>query len=423
MNKYTRIIVGIFSFLYIFSITISPVMASRAYTYDANGNMTSDGARCYEYNEANQVKHVKHCNNNQPIADYIYDYNGNRIVKKQYNSGTLEKTVISPNDEYDITKLASSSATYTSSYYYANDQLIAKKDPYNNFTYYHNDHLGSASIVTNEGGDVVEETTYDPWGEVKSGGTKNKYQYTGQEKDDETGLNYYNARYYDPHTKRFIQPDEIIQNIYDPQTLNRYAYVRNNPLKNTDPTGHIFDTILDIGFVAWDIYTIVQDPGNMENWASLAGDTAGLLIPGLTGGGMMVKAAMHADDAVKLANKAQNVVEVAKSVNKADNITKISNLRTGLKKLTGLNLKNAQAHHVFPQKFRETFDKIGLKIDEAKYGVWWESSSHSKNAYWYNKQWAEFLEREAKNNTLSKDRTLEYGKKIMDSYGYKTNYK
>jgi RHS repeat-associated protein len=67
--------------------------------------------------------------------------------------------------------------------------------------------------------------------------------YTGQENDSETGLDYYNARYYDPHIRRFIQPDDVVQDIYNPQALNVYSYALNNPLRYTDPTGHV--SILD----------------------------------------------------------------------------------------------------------------------------------------------------------------------------------
>ena len=70
-------------------------------------------------------------------------------------------------------------------YYFANNELIAKKNPDGTKQYVHNDHLGSASIVTNQAGALVEETKYDPWGEIKSGGTKSKFLYTGQEHDQE----------------------------------------------------------------------------------------------------------------------------------------------------------------------------------------------------------------------------------------------
>ena len=62
--------------------------------------------------------------------------------------------------------------------------------------------------------------------------------FTGQRLDD-TGLYYYGARYYDAGIGRFISADTIVQSFSNPQTLNRYSYVTNNPLKYTDPTGHV----------------------------------------------------------------------------------------------------------------------------------------------------------------------------------------
>ena len=63
-------------------------------------------------------------------------------------------------------------------------------------------------------------------------------RYTGQRLDAATGLYFYNARYYDPGLARFTQPDTIVPNPGDPQSLNRYSYAGNNPLRYTDPSGH-----------------------------------------------------------------------------------------------------------------------------------------------------------------------------------------
>ena len=238
VNLKLKIAVLLFTLLYFFSSTAAPVLAAISYLYDQNGNMASDGTKCYEYNEANQLTKVKNCSNSETIAEYVYDHQGNRLVKKEYENGALKQTVYSPSDEYETVKLASDGTTQNTSYYFVNDQLIAKKNPDGSKNYYHNDHLGSTSVMTSQTGTLVEETKYDPWGEVKTGGTASKFLYTGQEKDLETGLNYYNARYYDSHIRRFTQPDDIIQNVYHPQSLNRYSYVRNNPLRYTDPTGN-----------------------------------------------------------------------------------------------------------------------------------------------------------------------------------------
>ncbi len=72
------------------------------------------------------------------------------------------------------------------------------------------------------------------------------YKYTGKELDS-TGLYYCEARYYDPQLGRFISPDTLVESLGNPQTLNRYSYVGNNPLRYTDPSGHCFVVCIHIG--------------------------------------------------------------------------------------------------------------------------------------------------------------------------------
>ena len=106
--------------------------------------------------------------------------------------------------------------------------------------FYHPDHLGSMSLMTDEQGQVIERIEYAPYGStsVREGSANVPHQFTGQRLDLSTNLYFYHARYYDPQLGRFIQPDPTIQRPGDPQDLNRYTYARNNPLANVDPTGH-----------------------------------------------------------------------------------------------------------------------------------------------------------------------------------------
>ena len=106
--------------------------------------------------------------------------------------------------------------------------------------FYHPDHLGSVSLMTDEQGQVIERIEYAPYGStsVREGSANVPHQFTGQRLDLSTNLYFYHARYYDPQLGRFIQPDPTIQRPGDPQDLNRYTYARNNPLANVDPTGH-----------------------------------------------------------------------------------------------------------------------------------------------------------------------------------------
>jgi len=93
-------------------------------------------------------------------------------------------------------------------------------------SYYHSDHLGSSNIITNQAGNLIQNCEYLPYGEfsTKTGVKATNYYFTGKELDDETGLMFYDARYYDPQIGRFITPDTIVQSPYDLQSLNRYSY-------------------------------------------------------------------------------------------------------------------------------------------------------------------------------------------------------
>lgn len=106
-------------------------------------------------------------------------------------------------------------------------------------TYLHPDHLGSTSLTTDAGGAKVARVLYYPYGEerYREGTLQTDYQFTGQRREG-FGLYDYQARFYDPYLNRFISPDTIVPNPANPQSLNRFAYVYNNPLKYTDPTGH-----------------------------------------------------------------------------------------------------------------------------------------------------------------------------------------
>ncbi|HLD06019.1 MAG TPA: RHS repeat-associated core domain-containing protein [Candidatus Nanoarchaeia archaeon] len=120
-------------------------------------------------------------------------------------------------------------------YIYANGQRIAKQQDGKTF-YFHNDHLGSATVVTDEDGKVVEEKRYDPFGMELAGGSK--IGYNSKELDKDTKLNYYGARYYAADFGRFVTPDTVKGRLGNPQSLNLYAYTLNNPMKYVDPSGN-----------------------------------------------------------------------------------------------------------------------------------------------------------------------------------------
>jgi RHS repeat-associated protein len=110
------------------------------------------------------------------------------------------------------------------------------------FYYYHQDHLGSSNILTDRSGNLVQHYGYFAFGKERykanTSAFKMSNRFTDQVFDEDTGLHYYGARYYDSELGRFMQPDTHVQSVTNPQTLNRYTYANNNPLKYTDPSGN-----------------------------------------------------------------------------------------------------------------------------------------------------------------------------------------
>jgi len=209
--------------------------SGRSFHYDENGNMDSDGKRSVSYNLENMPTSVT---SSSSIVNFTYDGNGQRVKK---TSGDESRVYIGNLYECISNGLCGKSI-------YAGDTLIAVKDS-QSIRYYHGDHLGSTKAVTDGAGNKIESIEYYPFGENRSdtGSVNVNNKYTSQELDYEVGLYNYNARLYDPEIGRFISADSIVPDPANPQSLNRYSYVINNPLIYTDPTGHknFFKELID----------------------------------------------------------------------------------------------------------------------------------------------------------------------------------
>ena len=219
-----------------------------AYTasYDAAGNMicraTSAATTCaggtptgasLSYDASGQLAHWQ----NTPsaptkTADFLYDGEGNRVLQQSVVKGKTTTTA-SVSTLEDVT--TSGSTTSTTAYYYLGAQRIAESVN-GTVSYLASDGLGSAEAALSSTGTVTASVLYMPYGKVRysSGTMPGAYGYTGQQPDALTGLNYDNARYYDPVSKQFITADTVSDG------LNRYGYVGENPETNTDPSGHCF---------------------------------------------------------------------------------------------------------------------------------------------------------------------------------------
>jgi RHS repeat-associated protein len=203
------------------------------YVYDAAGNMTHDATANlnYSYDQENRITGA---------GGYVYTYDddGNRVEKSSAGTGTLY-WYMSPGIVAESDLLGN----LQSEYVFFDGERVARKDfPGLAVSYYFSDHLKTTDVVTDAQGNIKNESDFYPWGgELQfSNNDSNHYKFTGKERDAETQLDYFGARYYGSSLGRFVQADPLyleMHRLSDPQLLNLYAYVRNNPLSLTDPTG------------------------------------------------------------------------------------------------------------------------------------------------------------------------------------------
>ena len=203
---------------------------SGTYTYDNAGNMTNDGAYAYNYDAENRLTAAAGVN-------YTYDGDGLRVAK---SSGTLywrgfSGAIITETD---------ASGNVTSDYMYFAGRKIARRDGNGNVFYLYSDALGTIHTITDSNGNACYDASFTPYGqEVLNPRVPDtcgvNYKFAGYERDSETQLDYAFARYYNSRLGRFMSIDPSAGSIAGPQSLNRYAYVGNDPLNAVDPGGTV----------------------------------------------------------------------------------------------------------------------------------------------------------------------------------------
>lgn len=196
----------------------------------ANGNMTERGDDELSWDVENRLISAT-----VGVTTTLFSYDGD---------GARVKKVVSGTTTYYVGNWYEKTGDGSTKYYYHGGRLVAlRRSGYasdNGLFYIHADHLGSTMLTTDSGQDVVAEQRFYPWGEATrytSGTQKTEFNFTGQRLDSSTSLLHYGARYYDPVLRRWVQPDTVVPDPGNPQDLNRYAYVLNNPLRYTHPTG------------------------------------------------------------------------------------------------------------------------------------------------------------------------------------------
>ncbi len=313
---------------------VSRTSDGRHYSYDANGNMLSDGRQSMEYNPTNKVTRIT---KGASITTFAYGPSGARYKKAVGNNQDIYTHYVGKLYEKSNVYVNQEEFKEKNFVYFGNKLVKVKERAYKQASnaqmvyeikdsYMHQDNLGNIIAMTDESGKIINRRSYTPFGEMrhvlydeaiqqannlsaqalvtKSLETTNR-GFTGHEHINGTDLIHMNGRVYDPTIGRFLSADPHIQAPEDTQSYNRYSYVKNNPLNYTDPSGYFFKglvkwfkknwkTVLAIAVaVAIGVYA----PGLLGNWignelllktvvGALAGAASGGIMTGTVEGAL-----------------------------------------------------------------------------------------------------------------------------------------
>ena len=222
-----------------FSQSMTASNQVSGFSYDDAGNQLGiPGGGSYAYDAENHLVSTAGVN-------YTYDGDGDRVEKSNgeiywYTSGgeVLDETDLSGN--------------LTSEYIFFGGARIARRDASGNVFYYLADHLGSSREIVQAGQTTAcYDADFYPFGGERAytNSCQQNYKFTGKERDPESGLDNFEARYYGSSIARFTSPDDpfVGWQLNDPQSLNLYAYVQDNPINDVDPTGHMTSVCFTAG--------------------------------------------------------------------------------------------------------------------------------------------------------------------------------
>lgn len=290
------------------------------YNYNANGSMTRDTrGRTFTYNANDKVTRITKSGR---TTEFFYDAGKARYKRVDTATnggktttlylGTVEKIHHADNTE-EWRRHIGDSVMITQKFH-STGSLVA-----NDLQYLLRDHLGSVNGITDSSGKLLEVMAFDPWGKRRESETWAPMSpssvlanyavtakpftsrgFTDHQMVDEMEIIHMKGRIYDPLLGRFLQADPHVQSPDTMASLNRYAYVWNNPLNATDPSGFFLDKLWDdvikplAGAIVASVLTYLFPTNTGFWWATFVGAASGAVSAGVNGSNILKGAAFGA---------------------------------------------------------------------------------------------------------------------------------
>jgi RHS repeat-associated protein len=231
-------------------LSVSGGTIQTTFAYDPNGNQTSGLGRTIGYTSFNKPSVIT-----QGSTTILFQHDPEHQRYQQTSPQGTTLYFADPASGVMAEKVTGAlGVTQWNNYLFAGGNMIGmhveRSDGTAATRFFHKDHLGSVSTITDEYGTVLERLSYDAWGKrrfpdgtddpagsIESQATRG---FTGHEELDGVGLVHMNGRVYDPLLGRFGSADPMTESPFSTQGLNRYSYVGNNPINFTDPSGYCF---------------------------------------------------------------------------------------------------------------------------------------------------------------------------------------
>jgi RHS repeat-associated protein len=212
------------------------------FSYDASGNTTADGFNSYTWDAESQLKVTAG-------STYLYDGDGRRVAKANTVTPPVPYKLYWYGSGGDILAETDASGNTTAEYIFFGGKRIAQVPASGNPIYYVEDLLGTSRVITTNTGAVCYDADFYPFGGERAPYTntcpQNNYKFEGKERDTETGNDDFGARYYSNRFGRWLSADWSsvpipvpYANLTNPQTLNLYAMVSDDPESFADLDGH-----------------------------------------------------------------------------------------------------------------------------------------------------------------------------------------